>query len=129
MLPTAASFTQQGPNRQPMSPARNQHIAITDLRRRIQRGRPRSFAGKFFSFSEMRVNPKPVQEPHPPIWIGGASDAALHRAARFAALWLRANAEGLTDEVGSRQLYMSSLYEYLPLFEADAEGRRAGVAP
>ena len=24
--------------------------------------------------------------------------------------------KGLTDEVGSRQLYMSSLYEYLPLF-------------
>lgn len=33
--------------------------------------------------------------------------------------------KGLTDEVGSRQLYMSSLYEYLPLFEADDEGRRA----
>jgi cytosine/adenosine deaminase-related metal-dependent hydrolase len=33
--------------------------------------------------------------------------------------------KGLTDEVGSRQLYMSSLYEYLPLFEGDDEGRRA----
>jgi len=33
--------------------------------------------------------------------------------------------KGLTDEVGSRQLYMSSLYEYLPLFDADPEGRRA----
>ena len=33
--------------------------------------------------------------------------------------------KGLTDEVGSRQLFMSSLYEYLPLFAADAEGRRA----
>src|SRR5215475_2328660 len=33
----------------------------------------------------------------------------------------------LTDEVGSHQLYMSSLYEYLPLFEADAEGRKAAT--
>jgi hypothetical protein len=27
--------------------------------------------------------------------------------------------KGPTDEVGSRQLYMSSLYEYLPLFGSD----------
>jgi probable F420-dependent oxidoreductase len=46
-----------------------------------------SFAGKFVSFADMYVNPKPVQLPHPPIWIGGASDAALRRAARFAAVW------------------------------------------
>ena len=46
-----------------------------------------SFAGKFFSFADMHVNPKPVQQPQPPIWIGGASDAALRRAARFAAVW------------------------------------------
>jgi probable F420-dependent oxidoreductase len=48
---------------------------------------PVSFAGKFFAFSDMHVSPKPLQQPHPPIWIGGASDAALRRAARFAALW------------------------------------------
>src|SRR5439155_22062847 len=46
-----------------------------------------SFAGRFFSFSDMHVSPKPVQQPHPPIWIGGASDAALRRAARFGAIW------------------------------------------
>jgi probable F420-dependent oxidoreductase len=46
-----------------------------------------SFAGKFVSFADMHVNPKPVQQPHPPIWIGGASDAALRRATRFAAVW------------------------------------------
>jgi probable F420-dependent oxidoreductase len=46
-----------------------------------------SFAGKFFSFADMFVSPKPLQQPHPPIWIGGLSDAALRRAARFAAVW------------------------------------------
>ena len=35
--------------------------------------------------------------------------------------------KGLTDEVGSRQLYMSSLHQYLPLFDADPEGRRAAT--
>ncbi len=46
-----------------------------------------SFAGKFFAFSDMYVSPKPLQQPHPPIWVGGASDAALRRAAAFAAVW------------------------------------------
>ena len=35
----------------------------------------------------MFVNPKPLHQPHPPIWIGGTSDGALRRAARFAAVW------------------------------------------
>jgi 5-methylthioadenosine/S-adenosylhomocysteine deaminase len=35
--------------------------------------------------------------------------------------------KGLTDEVGSANFYMSSLYEYLPLFENDGEGKRAAV--
>ena len=46
-----------------------------------------SFDGRFVSFVDMHVSPKPLQQPHPPIWIGGASDAALRRAARFAAVW------------------------------------------
>lgn len=33
--------------------------------------------------------------------------------------------KGLTDEVGSRKLYMSSLYEYLFLFQSDGPGKRA----
>src|ERR1700730_17953310 len=46
-----------------------------------------SFAGKFVGFADMHVSPKPLQQPHPPIWVGGASDAALRRAAAFAAVW------------------------------------------
>jgi probable F420-dependent oxidoreductase len=44
-----------------------------------------TFTGKFFSFNDMHVSPKPIRPP--PIWIGGTSDAALRRAARFAAVW------------------------------------------
>jgi alkanesulfonate monooxygenase SsuD/methylene tetrahydromethanopterin reductase-like flavin-dependent oxidoreductase (luciferase family) len=35
----------------------------------------------------MHVSPKPARRPHPPIWVGGSSDAALRRAALFAAVW------------------------------------------
>jgi probable F420-dependent oxidoreductase len=31
--------------------------------------------------------PKPVQRPHPPVWVGGRSEAALRRASRFGDAW------------------------------------------
>jgi probable F420-dependent oxidoreductase len=46
-----------------------------------------SFAGKYTQFSEVIFEPKPVQQPHPPIWVGGHSPAALRRTARFGAAW------------------------------------------
>ena len=48
---------------------------------------PTTFHGRFFSFDNMHVNPKPLQQPHPPIWTGGSSQASLRRAARFAQVW------------------------------------------
>src|SRR5438128_993134 len=41
-----------------------------------------SFAGKYTRFSGLVFEPKPLQKPHPPIWVGGHSRAALRRAAR-----------------------------------------------
>ena len=46
-----------------------------------------TFHGRFFSFDNMHINPKPLQQPHPPIWVGGSSRAALRRAATFAQVW------------------------------------------
>ena len=48
---------------------------------------PTTFHGQFFSFDNMHVNPKPLQQPHPPIWIGGSGQASLRRAAQFAQVW------------------------------------------
>lgn len=45
------------------------------------------FDGRFVRFSGIRLEPKPVQRPHPPIWIGGDSDAAFRRVARFGDGW------------------------------------------
>lgn len=48
---------------------------------------PVTFHGRFFSFNDMHVSPKPVQQPHPPIWVGGSGRPSLRRAARFAEVW------------------------------------------
>ncbi len=46
-----------------------------------------SFKGEFTSFDKLLFEPKPVQKPHPPIWIGGESGPALRRVARLGDGW------------------------------------------
>jgi probable F420-dependent oxidoreductase len=41
-----------------------------------------SYDGEFVHFDDVQFEPKPVQRPNPPIWIGGNSPAAIRRAAR-----------------------------------------------
>ena len=45
------------------------------------------FDGKHVRFSNIRLEPKPVQKPHPPIWVGGESGPALRRTARLGDAW------------------------------------------
>jgi probable F420-dependent oxidoreductase len=45
------------------------------------------FDGKHVRFSDIRFEPKPVQKPHPPIWVGGESGPALRRTARIGDAW------------------------------------------
>ena len=46
-----------------------------------------TFAGKYTSFADLEFAPRPVQQPHPPIWVGGHSRAALRRTVAFGAAW------------------------------------------
>jgi probable F420-dependent oxidoreductase len=45
------------------------------------------FAGRYTSFADLVFLPKPVQRPHPPIWVGGEGGPSLRRAARFGDAW------------------------------------------
>ena len=46
-----------------------------------------NFDGKYVRFSDVSFEPRPVQKPHPPIWVGGESPQALRRAARLGDGW------------------------------------------
>ncbi len=48
---------------------------------------PASFEGQFYKYSDIRAEPFPLQKPHPPIWVGGHSRAALRRTARHGDGW------------------------------------------
>ena len=45
------------------------------------------FEGRYVKFANILFEPKPVQKPHPPIWVGGESAPALRRTARLGDGW------------------------------------------
>lgn len=49
------------------------------------------YEGRYYSMRPSRFNPKPVQKPYPPVHVGGESDAALRRVARFGQGWYSLN--------------------------------------
>jgi len=61
-----------------------------------------TFNGSYYQLTQARCNPKPVQQPHPPICIGGSGhQRTLRTAARFAQHW---NFVGGTVDQFSRDL-------------------------
>jgi probable F420-dependent oxidoreductase len=45
------------------------------------------FEGRYTKFDGIVLEPKPLQKPHPPIWVGGEGPPALRRAARIGDAW------------------------------------------
>ncbi|WP_125182780.1 LLM class flavin-dependent oxidoreductase [Minwuia thermotolerans] len=59
-----------------------------DVLRKLWRGERVSHQGRYFKFDDILMQPPPLQSGGPPIWCGGRSDAALHRAGRMAEGWM-----------------------------------------
>jgi probable F420-dependent oxidoreductase len=57
--------------------------------------------GEFFHLRNVRVYPKPVQKPAPPIWIGAVAPPAIRRAARLG--------DGIIATYNLREAYVDAL--------------------
>jgi probable F420-dependent oxidoreductase len=58
---------------------------------------PVEFAGEFYTVPRSRQDPKPVQQPHPPLLLGGTVEPALHRAGRLAQGWIASSKHDPTN--------------------------------
>ena len=59
------------------------------------------FDGRYYHLDDAIANPKPVQKPHPPIWIGASGESTLRLVARHADVW---NAAGGGDSGKMKEL-------------------------
>jgi probable F420-dependent oxidoreductase len=74
--------------------------AYVEVMKRLWCDEVSAYEGEFYSLPPCRQYPKPVQRPHPPIHVGGESDAALKRVAAFGQGWFGFNV--MPDAVAER---------------------------
>jgi probable F420-dependent oxidoreductase len=87
-----------------------------DVFRALWSERAPRFAGRHTHFDNILFEPKPLQRPHPPIWVGGEGGPALRRAARVGAAWY---------PIGSNNKH---LLDTLPRLQAGIARLRQAVA-
>jgi probable F420-dependent oxidoreductase len=81
---------------------------------------PATYRGDLFSFDGAYLQPRPVQKPHPPIWIGARADVALRRAAKIGDGWIGAGSSSIEDFRRQTQVLKEAL---------EGEGRRIDEFP
>jgi probable F420-dependent oxidoreductase len=71
------------------------------------------FDGRYTKIDGIVLEPKPVQKPHPPIWVGGEGPAALRRAARIGNAWypIGSNNQHLLDTLPRLKAGIAKLHQ------------------
>lgn len=72
-----------------------------------------SFSGEFYELAPCRQHPKPVQQPHPPLWFGGFGEATFRRVVDLGSGYY--GFDQTPDEIGAVRRRIATL--------ADAAGR------
>jgi probable F420-dependent oxidoreductase len=70
-----------------------------------------SYQGQIFQLEDGTMGPKPVQKPHPPVWLGGGHPDALRRAATIADGWMGAGGSSNAAFAKSVPLVRAALEE------------------
>ena len=84
------------------------------------------YHGEHVDFDPIYLGPKPVQQPHPPIYLGGESAAALRRLATYGDAWLPRAHTAPEEIVRVRKWLAEQGRDGVPftVFAADTDERR-----
>lgn len=89
-----------------------------EIIRRLWEGETVTFRGKHFNIENARLTPRPLQQPRPPIWVGGFARASARRAARFG--------DGYIGTGDISEIYKMYVEELCAAGKDPAAGRLAG---
>ncbi|MGH8636666.1 MAG: LLM class flavin-dependent oxidoreductase [Burkholderiales bacterium] len=78
-----------------------------------------SFDGKFWRYRGVMVEPAPIQQPHPPVWMAAGSPESIQRVGQ-------GNYNLLLDQLGNVELTLARIETYLDALESRGLARDAG---
>lgn len=87
----------------PMERRAGRTVEAIHIMRQIWAGEPLNFQGRHFTLASGPIGPRPVQRPGIPIWMGGAHEGAVRRAARYGDGYIAGGAVGPEGFKGLRQ--------------------------
>jgi probable F420-dependent oxidoreductase len=61
-----------------------------------------SYHGRYVNFDHIMSWPKPVQKPHPPLWIGGMGEKVIDRVLRYGDGWFPNPRDPVKDRLAER---------------------------
>jgi probable F420-dependent oxidoreductase len=84
-------------------------VSYLEVMKRLWCDEISQYKDEFYELPACRQFPKPVQSPHPPIYFGGESDAALKRVARIGQGWYGFNLtpEDLRERTGALERFLA----------------------
>jgi probable F420-dependent oxidoreductase len=64
-----------------------------------------TFEGRYYQVEHARIEPKPVTQPHVPLWLGGWGELALKRAAELGDAWVPGPTANLQKLLDAQTMY------------------------
>ena len=83
-----------------------------------------TMTGSHFNLQNASCSPKPIQQPHPPIWIGANADPAIKRAAKLGDCWYINPHNKISDIKKQMEFYKRALDYYCKPFPNELPMRR-----
>jgi len=89
-------------------------VETADILKALFSDGPANYQGRIWQLEDVEMNPKPIQRPSPPIWLGGRHPDGLRRAVRHGTGWMGPGGASTADF----GLYVSQIRQML-----EEEGR------
>jgi len=96
---------------QPMEKRGERFVEAVSLIKQLWTQEEVNFTGKYYQVQGLKIEPRPLAQPHPPVWLGGWGNLSLSRAALLGDAWVPGPTANLEKLLDAQRIYERFLQE------------------